>query len=298
MSIEVQNISKSYNKIKAVENITFNVNDGELFGLIGPDGAGKTTIFRILTTLLVANEGSATVAGFDVITQLKDIRNSVGYMPGKFSLYQDLTVEENLDFFATIFGTTIEENYDLIKDIYVQIEPFKTRRAGALSGGMKQKLALCCALIHKPKVLFLDEPTTGVDPVSRKEFWIMLKRLQKKGITILVSTPYMDEASLCDRIALIQKGKILKIDSPENIINNYEKIIYDVQAKNTHGLIHDLKNYPNQYSVYAFGEFIHYIDKNADFNPSDLHDYLKNKNHTDIVIKPAIITIEDVFMDL
>jgi ABC-type multidrug transport system ATPase subunit len=219
-------------------------------------------------------------------------------MPGKFSLYQDLTVEENLDFFATIFGTTIEENYDLIKDIYVQIEPFKTRRAGALSGGMKQKLALCCALIHKPKVLFLDEPTTGVDPVSRKEFWIMLKRLQKKDITILVSTPYMDEASLCDRIALIQKGKILKIDSPENIINNYEKIIYDVQAKNTHGLIHDLKNYSSQYSVYAFGEFIHYIDKNAAFNPNDLQSYLKNKNHTDIIIKPAITTIEDVFMDL
>ena len=298
MSISVKNISKSYNKLKAVENITFDVKEGELFGLIGPDGAGKTTIFRILTTLLVANEGSAEVAGYDVIKGLKEIRNSVGYMPGKFSLYQDLTVEENLDFFATIFGTTIEENYDLIKDIYVQIEPFKTRRAGALSGGMKQKLALCCALIHAPKVLFLDEPTTGVDPVSRKEFWIMLKRLQKKGITILVSTPYMDEASLCDRIALIQKGKILKIDSPENIINNYEKIIYDVQAKNTHGLIHDLKNYPNQYSVYAFGEFIHYIHKNADFNLNDLHDYLKNKNHTDIVIKPAIITIEDVFMDL
>lgn len=298
MSISVNNISKSYKKLKAVENITFDVKEGELFGLIGPDGAGKTTIFRILTTLLVANEGSAEVAGYDVIKGLKEIRNSVGYMPGKFSLYQDLTVEENLDFFATIFGTTIEENYDLIKDIYVQIEPFKTRRAGALSGGMKQKLALCCALIHAPKVLFLDEPTTGVDPVSRKEFWIMLKRLQKKGITILVSTPYMDEASLCDRIALIQKGKILKIDSPENIINKYEKIIYDVQAKNTHGLIHDLKNYPNQYSVYAFGEFIHYIDKKADFNPNDLHDYLKNKNHTDIVIKPAIITIEDVFMDL
>ena len=298
MSISVNNISKSYKKLKAVENITFDVKEGELFGLIGPDGAGKTTIFRILTTLLVANEGSAEVAGYDVIKGLKEIRNSVGYMPGKFSLYQDLTVEENLDFFATIFGTTIEENYDLIKDIYVQIEPFKTRRAGALSGGMKQKLALCCALIHAPKVLFLDEPTTGVDPVSRKEFWIMLKRLQKKGITILVSTPYMEEASLCDRIALIQKGKILKIDSPENIINNYEKIIYDVQAKNTHGLIHDLKNYPNQYSVYAFGEFIHYIDKKTDFNPNDLHDYLKNKNHTNIVIKPAIITIEDVFMDL
>lgn len=298
MSIQVQNISKSYNKIKAVEAISFEVKEGELFGLIGPDGAGKTTIFRILTTLLLANEGSATVSGYDVIKDYKSIRNSVGYMPGKFSLYQDLTVEENLTFFATIFGTTIEENYDLIKDIYIQIEPFKTRRAGALSGGMKQKLALCCALIHKPKVLFLDEPTTGVDPVSRKEFWEMLKRLQQKGITILVSTPYMDEASLCDRIALIQKGKILKIDSPENIINNYEKIIYDVQAKNTHGLIHDLKNYPNQYSVYAFGEFIHYIDKNADFNPNNLNDYLKNKNHTDIIIKPAKITIEDVFMDL
>jgi ABC-type multidrug transport system ATPase subunit len=298
MSIAVNNISKYYKKLKAVENITFNVNDGELFGLIGPDGAGKTTIFRILTTLLVANEGSAEVAGFDVVKQLKEIRNSVGYMPGKFSLYQDLTVEENLHFFATIFGTTIEENYDLIKDIYIQIEPFKDRRAGALSGGMKQKLALCCALIHAPKVLFLDEPTTGVDPVSRKEFWIMLKRLQQKGITILVSTPYMDEASLCDRIALIQKGKILKIDTPENIINNYEKVIYDVQAKNTHGLIHDLKNYPNQYSVYAFGEFVHYIDKNATFNPNDLQTYLKNKNHTDIIIKPATITIEDVFMDL
>lgn len=298
MSVVVNNISKSYKKTKAVENITFDVNDGELFGLIGPDGAGKTTIFRILTTLLVANEGNAEVGGFDVIKQLKEIRNSVGYMPGKFSLYQDLTVEENLHFFATIFGTTIEENYDLIKDIYIQIEPFKDRRAGALSGGMKQKLALCCALIHAPKVLFLDEPTTGVDPVSRKEFWIMLKRLQQKGITILVSTPYMDEASLCDRIALIQKGKILKIDTPANIISKYEKVIYDVQAKNTHGLIHDLKNYPNQYSVYAFGEYVHYIDKNAMFNPNDLETYLKNKNHNDIIIKPAIITIEDVFMDL
>ena len=298
MSIAVNNISKSYKKLKAVDSITFKVNDGELFGLIGPDGAGKTTIFRILTTLLVANEGSAEVAGYDVVKQLKEIRNSVGYMPGKFSLYQDLTVEENLHFFATIFGTTIEENYDLIKDIYIQIEPFKDRRAGALSGGMKQKLALCCALIHAPKVLFLDEPTTGVDPVSRKEFWIMLKRLQQKGITILVSTPYMDEASLCDRIALIQKGKILKIETPENIINNYEKVIYDVQAKNTHGLIHDLKNYPSHYSVYAFGEFIHYIDKNPDFNPQNIVNYLENKNHTDIIIKTAITTIEDVFMDL
>ena len=298
MSIQVQNISKSYNKIKAIEAISFEVKEGELFGLIGPDGAGKTTIFRILTTLLLANEGSATVAGFDVVKDYKAIRNSVGYMPGKFSLYQDLTVEENLTFFATIFGTTIQENYDLIKDIYVQIEPFKTRRAGALSGGMKQKLALCCALIHKPKVLFLDEPTTGVDPVSRKEFWEMLKRLQLKGITILVSTPYMDEAALCDRIALIQKGSILKIDSPENIIKDYHRIIYDVKAENIHQLILDLKNYPNQYSVYAFGEFIHYIDKNDDFDSKQLQSYLLKLNHSEIEINISKPTIEDVFMDL
>ena len=298
MSISVQNISKSYKKIKAVDNVSFEVNSGELFGLIGPDGAGKTTIFRILTTLLVADEGKATVADLDVVNDYKAIRNSVGYMPGKFSLYQDLTVEENLTFFATIFGTTIEENYELIEDIYVQIEPFKNRRAGALSGGMKQKLALCCALIHAPKVLFLDEPTTGVDPVSRKEFWQMLKRLQQKGITILVSTPYMDEASLCDRIALIQNGKVLKIDSPQAITSDYDKVIYDIQSKNTHGLIYDLKNYPSHYSVYAFGEFIHYIDKNLDFNPQDIQTYLEDKNHTDIVIRKAVTTIEDVFMDL
>jgi ABC-type multidrug transport system ATPase subunit len=298
MSIIVQNISKSYNNIKAVEDISFEVKEGELFGLIGPDGAGKTTIFRILTTLLLANEGSATVADFDVVKDYKSIRNSVGYMPGKFSLYQDLTVEENLTFFATIFGTTIEENYDLIKDIYIQIEPFKKRRAGALSGGMKQKLALCCALIHKPKVLFLDEPTTGVDPVSRKEFWEMLKRLQQKGIAILVSTPYMDEAAMCDRIALIQKGKILKIDSPDNIIKNYGKIIYDIRAKNTYQLIQDLKHYPSQYSVFAFGEYIHYIDKKEDFNSTELLNYLQNKNHVGIEIHISNPTIEDVFMDL
>jgi ABC-type multidrug transport system ATPase subunit len=298
MSIIVQNISKSYNNIKAVEDISFEVKEGELFGLIGPDGAGKTTIFRILTTLLLANEGSATVAGFNVVKDYKSIRNSVGYMPGKFSLYQDLTVEENLTFFDTIFGTTIEENYDLIKDIYIQIEPFKKRRVGALSGGMKQKLALCCALIHKPKVLFLDEPTTGVDPVSRKEFWEMLKRLQRKGITILVSTPYMDEAALCDRIALIQKGKILKIDSPEKIISNYDKTIYDVRSKNTYQLIQDLKHYPSQYSVFAFGEYVHYIDKKEDFNSEELLNYLQSKNHTEIEIHISNPTIEDVFMDL
>jgi ABC-2 type transport system ATP-binding protein len=298
MGIQVQNISKSYKNNLAVKSISFEVKEGELFGLIGPDGAGKTTLFRVLTTLLLADEGTATVAGFDVVKEYKSIRNVVGYMPGKFSLYQDLTVEENLNFFATIFGTTIEENYDIIKDIYIQIEPFKNRRAGKLSGGMKQKLALCCALIHKPKVLFLDEPTTGVDPVSRKEFWEMLKRLQQKGITILVSTPYMDEAALCDRIALIQKGSLLKIDTPQNIINNYDKTIYDVQAKNTYQLLQDLKNYPSQYSVFAFGEYIHYIDKQEDFNPQELENYLKQNSHQDIVLKISKTTIEDVFMDL
>jgi ABC-2 type transport system ATP-binding protein len=298
LSIQVQNISKSYNKIKAIDAISFEVKEGELFGLIGPDGAGKTTLFRILTTLLLADEGSATVADFDVVTAYKAIRNSVGYMPGKFSLYQDLSVEENLTFFATIFGTTIEANYDLIKEIYIQIEPFKNRRAAALSGGMKQKLALCCALIHKPKVLFLDEPTTGVDPVSRKEFWEMLKRLQQKGITILVSTPYMDEAALCDRIALIQKGRLLKIDKPSTIIGDYDKTIYAVRAKNTYQLIQDLKNYPSQYSVYAFGECIHYIDKNTAFNPADLQHYLQQKKHSEIEITVSNPTIEDVFMDL
>lgn len=298
MSITVQNISKSYNKIKAVEAISFAVNESEIFGLIGPDGAGKTTLFRILTTLLFADEGTATVAGFDVVKEYKSIRNCVGYMPGKFSLYQDLSVEENLTFFATLFGTTIQENYDLIKDIYVQIEPFKTRRAGALSGGMKQKLALCCALIHKPKVLFLDEPTTGVDPVSRKEFWQMLKRLQQKGITILVSTPYMDEAALCDRIALIQKGRLLKIDSPHNIIEKYDKTIYEVRAKNPHQLLLDLKSYPSHYSVYAFGESIHYTDKETEFDSDALKKYLEDQKHTEIEIKISKPTIEDVFMDL
>jgi ABC-2 type transport system ATP-binding protein len=298
MSITVTNISKSYKNNLAVANISLEVNEGEIFGLIGPDGAGKTTLFRILTTLLLADSGSATVTDYDVVKDYKAIRNTVGYMPGKFSLYQDLTVEENLRFFATIFGTTIEENYELIKDIYIQIEPFKTRKAGVLSGGMKQKLALCCALIHKPTVLFLDEPTTGVDPVSRKEFWEMLKRLQQKGITILVSTPYMDEATLCDRIALIQKGSILQIDSPENIVKKYAKTIYNVRAKNTPQLIDDLKKYPTQYSVYAFGEYIHYIDSNENFNPTALDNYLQSKQHSDIEIHISKTTIEDVFMDL
>ncbi len=298
MSISITNISKSYKDVKALQNISFEVKPGELFGLIGPDGAGKTTLFRILTTLLFADEGSATVAGFDVVKEYKNIRNSVGYMPGRFSLYQDLTVEENLNFFATIFGTSIEENYDLIKDIYVQIEPFKNRRAGKLSGGMKQKLALSCALIHKPKVLFLDEPTTGVDPVSRKEFWEMLKRLQLKGITILVSTPYMDEAALCDRIALIQDGKILEIDTPKAIVKHYPKQIFNVSANNMYQLITSLNDYEHKHSVYPFGEFVHYTDSRLDFNPEDLKTYFKSKNLSNIHIDKTAATIEDTFMEL
>ncbi len=298
MSISVSNISKSYKEVKALQNISFEVKPGELFGLIGPDGAGKTTLFRILTTLLLADDGNATVAGFDVLNDYKTIRNSVGYMPGRFSLYQDLTVEENLDFFATIFGTTIEENYDLIKDIYVQIEPFKNRRAGKLSGGMKQKLALSCALIHKPKVLFLDEPTTGVDPVSRKEFWDMLKRLQQHGITILVSTPYMDEAALCDRIALIQNGKILEIDTPEEIVKHYPKTIFNVRANNMYQLLESLKAYKHHYSIYPFGEFVHYSDKREHFNSEDLKTYLETQNLSDIQINQTQPTIEDTFMEL
>jgi ABC-2 type transport system ATP-binding protein len=298
MSIVVDAISKSYKSLKALNNISFDVKEGELFGLIGPDGAGKTTLFRVLVTLLFADEGKGTVAGLDLVKDYKTIRESVGYMPGKFSLYQDLTVEENLKFFATIFGTTIEENYELIEDIYVQIEPFKNRRAGKLSGGMKQKLALCCALIHKPTVLFLDEPTTGVDPVSRKEFWEMIKRLQLKGITILVSTPYMDEAALCDRIALIQDGIILRIDTPKAIIKHYPKSIYNVSADNMYQLIQSLKAFEHSHSVYPFGEFVHYTDKRTGFDPDQLKQYLTENLLSNITIEITEPTIEDAFMEL
>ena len=284
-SLKINNINLNYGSVEALKNVSFDVECGELFGLIGPDGAGKTSLFRILTTLLLADNGTATVDGLDVVRDYKEIRSRVGYMPGRFSLYQDLTVEENLNFFATVFGTTIEENYHLIKDIYQQIEPFKNRRAGKLSGGMKQKLALCCALIHKPSVLFLDEPTTGVDPVSRKEFWEMLKRLKQQGITILVSTPYMDEAALCDRVALIQKGEILQIDTPEKIINDFPYKIYAVEAENNYEILKQLRENPNVRSVFSFGDSLHVI-----FNEE-----LTINNEQFKEIKP---TIEDCFMVL
>ena len=296
--VEVTDVHKSFGDIKALDNISFDVNYGEIFGFIGPDGAGKTTLFRILTTLLIPDKGNALVLGNDVVKDYKKIRQRVGYMPGRFSLYQDLSVEENLKFYATIFGTTIEENYDLIKDIYIQIEPFKKRRAGKLSGGMKQKLALSCALIHKPDVLFLDEPTTGVDAVSRNEFWEMLKKLKKEGITILVSTPYMDEAALCDRVALLQNGKTLSIDSPDNIISRYAKPILGIKSKNMYDLFLKLKKYEYTYSVQTFGEYLHYTDKRGKPNKEELKNYLIKNGHTDCEVIEITPSIEDCFMSL
>src|SRR5678815_5042782 len=267
-SVVADNLVKRYGKkeetVQALQGISFTVAKGDLFGIIGPDGAGKTSLFRILTTLLLADGGSATVDGLDVVKDYKQIRNRVGYMPGRFSLYQDLSVEENLEFFATIFRTTFDENYELIKDIYSQIEPFKHRRAGKLSGGMKQKLALSCALIHRPSVWFLDEPTTGVDAVSRKEFWEMLKRLKRQGITILVSTPYMDEAELCDRVALVQSGRLMSVDTPADVTNSFGKPLVAVRGNNMLELLHLLTQHENVADAYPFGEFHHAVLKDDD----------------------------------
>lgn len=297
--VTVNNISKSYIKDKpAVDDVSFSVKKGELFGLIGADGAGKTSIFRMLTTLILPDKGSASVDGLDVVKDYKQIRKSVGYMPGKFSLYPDLSIEENLSFFATVFNTTVEENYHLIKDIYIQIEPFKKRRAGKLSGGMKQKLALCCALIHKPSVLFLDEPTTGVDPVSRKEFWQMLQQLKEQQITILVSTPYMDEANLCDRIALIQSGKILSVDTPSNIVQQYPDKLYAIKAKNMHGLLRILNHSEQVLSCYAFGEYLHVSFKHRHIDIGAVTAHLKQQGVEDVEVKPVAATIEDSFIRL
>ena len=279
-----------------MQGISFDVSRGEIFGIIGPDGAGKTSLFRILTTLLLADGGTATVDGFDVVKDYKEIRNRVGYMPGRFSLYQDLTVEENLEFFATIFKTTVHENYELIKDIYSQIEPFKDRRAGKLSGGMKQKLALSCALIHRPSVLFLDEPTTGVDAVSRKEFWQMLKRLKEQNITILISTPYMDEASLCDRVALLQTGKILSINTPQGITDDFKKPIMAARATNMLHLLNDLKAFEQTEDAYPFGEYHHAVMKN-NFSEESLKKYLEQTNKG-LELKKTEANIEDCFMSL
>ncbi|MBO9592891.1 MAG: ABC transporter ATP-binding protein [Niabella sp.] len=294
-------ISKSYNKgtVPALSDVSLEVKKGELFGLIGPDGAGKTTLFRILTTLLLADSGQARVSGYDVVQNFKQIRRTVGYMPGKFSLYQDLTVQENLTFFATLFGTSVAAHYELIKDIYEQIKPFSDRRAGKLSGGMKQKLALCCALIHKPEVLFLDEPTTGVDVVSRREFWEMLQQLKQQGITILVSTPYMEEAVRCDRIALIQNGRILQVDTPARIAGAFPVKLYAAKAASIYGLLKDLRAWNQVESCYAFGEWLHVTLRQDTGNGTALiREYAETRAHKQVIIQCIAPTIEDRFIQL
>lgn len=299
-AVTVKGISKSYKQekssVQALADISFEVDRGELFGLIGPDGAGKTSLFRILTTLILADKGTASVDGHDVVEGYREIRKHIGYMPGRFSLYQDLTVEENLSFFATLFNTSIQENYALVKDIYIQIEKFKTRKAGALSGGMKQKLALSCALIHKPSVLFLDEPTTGVDTVSRKEFWDLLRNLQKQNITILVSTPYMDEASLCDRVALIQEGRILDIDSPEGVTGKFGKPLWAVRAADMYALMRQLRKMSEVESCFPFGQEHHVVFKGDDKAKVEI--VLRANGFSDVAFRRIAATIEDSFMDL
>jgi len=296
--VELHNISKSFGNVQALQNITLEVDAGELYGFIGPDGAGKTTLFRILTTLLTPDAGHGSVLDLDVVNDYKEIRPKLGYMPGRFSLYQDLTVEENMQFFASVFNTTIEENYDLVKPIYSQLEPFKDRFAGNLSGGMKQKLALSCALIHKPELLLLDEPTTGVDAVSRKEFWEMLAMLKQKGITIVVSTPYMDEAEKCDRVALIDKGKILRVDTPAHVISSFQKTLYGIKHPSKYALITALREYPYAETVQPFGEFVHYTDSRGTFSVEDIQDFLSSKNIVNAGIRPISANVEDVFMRL
>lgn len=297
--VSVRHISKSYQKGKtqALEDISLEVSRGELFGLIGPDGAGKTSLFRILTTLILPDQGSASVLGLDVMRDFRKIRNAIGYMPGRFSLYQDLSVEENLRFFATVFNTRVEENYELIRDIYGQLEPFKNRRAGKLSGGMKQKLALCCALIHRPKILFLDEPTTGVDTISRKEFWEMLHQLKARGITIMVSTPYMDEATRCDRIALIQSGRILSIETPQQIIANYPDPLYAVRSDRMSHLLRDLRLMQEVKSCYAFGGDHHITLRDA-VSPAAVTVRLHAFSHPETELRQIAPTIEDCFIQL
>jgi len=296
-AIESAGIFKSFGSAKALDDISFEVNEGEIFGFIGPDGAGKTTLFRIITTLLLPEKGKMSVLGMDVVKEYKELRKNIGYMPGRFSLYQDLSVEENLNFYATVFGTTVTENYELISDIYSHIEPFKKRLAGKLSGGMKQKLALSCALIHKPRLLVLDEPTTGVDAVSRSEFWDMLSKLRKYNITIIVSTPYMDEAIRCDRVALIQNGEILSIDTPQRIREGFSRKLFTVKANDKYRLIKTLRKNPEIITAYPFGDSIHVTLKDADM-VANLTGYLLNEGFNDALVEESEAGIEDRFLEL
>ncbi len=295
--IKIENITKNYGEVEALKGISFEVEKGQLYGLIGPDGSGKTSLFRILTSLLIPTGGKATVKDFDTVKDYKEIRKIVGYMPEHFSLYMDLTVEENLNFFATVFNTTVEENYHIIEDIYKMLEPFKHRRAGALSGGMKQKLALSCALIHKPDVLLLDEPTTGVDPVSRKEFWDMLRKLKTTGLTTLVSTPFMDDAELCDEVALIQNGNILTIDTPAGVAEKYPHKLWKIETENNYKTLKAFETFDNKISVFSFGHSVH-LATNDDVPEKAITEHLMKNDINIESIKPIKASIEDVFMEL
>jgi len=306
-AIRCESVTKSYGATIALKGIDLEIQKGELFGLIGPDGSGKSSLFRILCTLLLADSGDAWVDSFNVVKDYREIRKRIGYMPGRFSLYQDLSVEENLTFFASVYGTTIQENYHQVEEIYRQIEPFKTRKAGELSGGMKQKLALSCALIHKPTVLFLDEPTTGVDPVSRKEFWQMLKRLKKDGITIMVSTPYMDEAGKCDRIALMNDGKFLMIDTPSNIVGGFSETLLAVVGTDMPKLLADVRKISYVKRCFAFGDTHHVVIENWNNDHENVQDTdssvllkkdLMEMGHTDLEVYGIEPGIEDCFMAL
>ena len=295
--IDIRQLTKRYGKLTALDQVNLSVPEGSLFGLIGPDGAGKTTLYQILTTLLSPDEGSATVAGLDVVKDYRKLRTEIGYMPERFSLYPDLTVRENLHFFASLFDVDVKDNYDLIAPIFSQLEQFPNRRAGALSGGMKQKLALSCALIHRPKVLLLDEPTTGVDAVSRSEFWDMLATLKAQGITILVSTSYMDEAERCERIALLHQGKILDVNTPAGLIENMDKNLYNASATRMYPLLEALRTLPGVKDCYTFGATLHVVTEEG-FNPDDAIGRLRQEGLEDARIWPAQGNIEDLFIKL
>ena len=299
-AVTIDGLAKKFESTVALENVSIEIGDGELFGFIGPDGAGKTTLFRILVTLILPDAGRATVLGRDITTEVWELRRRVGYMPGRFSLYPDLSVEENLHFFASVFGASVAEQYDLIAPIYDQLAPFKARRAGALSGGMKQKLALCCALVHRPEILFLDEPTTGVDAVSRREFWELLDRLKTSGLTIVVSTPYMDEADRCGRVALIQRGRILGVDTPARVAASFGRPLFAVRAAERYPLLLAAREYVNAATVFPFGDVLHFTDRRNDVEAEqmarELGDFLRGRGFADVEVFPAAPTIEDTFM--
>jgi drug efflux transport system ATP-binding protein len=300
VAVSAEGLIKRFDETVALDNVSFSIGEGELFGFIGPDGAGKTTLFRILATILLPDAGQARVLGSDVVKDLWTLRTKIGYMPGRFSLYPDLSVEENLRFFASVFGTTIAQEYQQIAPIYSQLEPFKTRRAAALSGGMKQKLALCCALVHRPQLLLLDEPTTGVDAVSRREFWELLDNFKRSGLTIVVSTPYMDEATRCDRVALVQRGHILAIDTPRAITASFDRPLFAIRAPNRYGTLRVLRDFAHTKAVYPFGETLHFVDARDDVAPEqvvrELSAFLGERGIVDAKISTSEPTIEDTFI--